>query len=409
MPKLKRHIPKLCKHHKGHAFVKINGRTIWLGKYGSDEADEAYHRTISEWLANGRTLPDEPEEIQPHLITVEEVATAYGRWAQERYSKSEWDTIRSAVRVMVRRYGSMPASAFGPNALRAVRASMITGDPEEVRFEKNDQGEVREFSSPRRPWSRKHVNKQVSRIRTVFRWAASHEMLSDAVHRRLETVESLKAGQVGVKERDRIMPVPNVHIRQVRRRVSRQVRALIDLQLLTGARAGELVGIRPVDFDQSEEVWTYRPLEHKTAHHDKERTIYFGPRAQRIVNLFIRVDRNINSPIFSPREANAEAKAVGARGQRRKDQRANINKSTRSIGDQYTTDSYRRAIHRACRAMGISVWGPHRLRHNAATNLRRQFGIEITRIILGHATVGMTAIYAEKPDSRIRKAIAAFG
>lgn len=191
MPKLKRHIPKLCKHHKGHAFVKIGGRTIWLGKYGSDEANEAYHRTISEWLANGRTLPDEPDDTEPHLITVGEVAIEYGRWANQRYNPSEWGTIRSAVRVMVRRYGTTPAVAFGPKALRAVRASMIAGDPTEFRTAKDVGGDTIETSSPRRPWSRKHINKQVGRIRSVFRWAASHELVPESIHSQIQILRFL--------------------------------------------------------------------------------------------------------------------------------------------------------------------------------------------------------------------------
>jgi site-specific recombinase XerD len=40
-------------------------------------------------------------------------------------------------------------------------------------------------------------------------------------------------------------------------------------------------------------------------------------------------------------------------------------------------------------------WHPHQLRHNAATNLRREHGVELARIILGHANVLATQIYAE--------------
>jgi integrase len=44
--------------------------------------------------------------------------------------------------------------------------------------------------------------------------------------------------------------------------VSRQVWALIQLQLLTGARAGELVGMRPIDLDTSGRIWMFSPQEH---------------------------------------------------------------------------------------------------------------------------------------------------
>jgi integrase len=49
-------------------------------------------------------------------------------------------------------------------------------------------------------------------------------------------------------------------------------------------------------------------------------------------------------------------------------------------------------------------WHPHQLRHNAATELRKEFGIETARIILGHHGAAITEVYAEKDE---RQAIAA--
>ena len=37
----------------------------------------------------------------------------------------------------------------------------------------------------------------------------------------------------------------------------------------------------------------------------------------------------------------------------------------------------------------------NQLRHNAATRLRREFGIEVARVILGHGRLETTEIYAE--------------
>jgi hypothetical protein len=34
MPKLNVNVPKMCRHLHGHAFVKIGGQQIWLGRYG---------------------------------------------------------------------------------------------------------------------------------------------------------------------------------------------------------------------------------------------------------------------------------------------------------------------------------------------------------------------------------------
>lgn len=34
--------------------------------------------------------------------------------------------------------------------------------------------------------------------------------------------------------------------------------------------------------------WTYTPSQHKTAHYDYERTIYIGPRGQRVIEPFLQ-------------------------------------------------------------------------------------------------------------------------
>jgi integrase len=185
----------------------------------------------------------------------------------------------------------------------------------------------------------------------------------------------------------------------VRRHLPRPVRALVALQLLSGARAAELVALRPADLDTAETVWTYTPDEHKTAHRGKQRVIYFGPRAQRILRLFLDTNRPVNKPIFSPRQANAEGKATDGPG-RRANQKPTPRKSSRTTGERYTTDSYRRAIHRACKAAGVEQWGPHRLRHNAGTFLRREYGIEVASIVLGHSSLAVTQTYAEQDHQR---------
>lgn len=47
------------RHYKPRnlARVRIDGQDIYLGKWGSDQAQQAYARLIVEYLANGRRLP----------------------------------------------------------------------------------------------------------------------------------------------------------------------------------------------------------------------------------------------------------------------------------------------------------------------------------------------------------------
>ncbi len=65
------------------------------------------------------------------------------------------------------------------------------------------------------------------------------------------------------------------------------------------------------------------------------------------------------------------------------------------LGGRYTTASYRQAIARGCKKADIPGWRPHQIRHNAATWLRREFGLDAARVILGHTSPAVTEVYAE--------------
>jgi len=49
------------------------------------------------------------------------------------------------------------------------------------------------------------------------------------------------------------------------------------------------------------------------------------------------------------------------------------------------------------------------LRHNAATTLRKEYGIELARIILGHASGFTTEIYAEADRRQAIDVVAKIG
>lgn len=64
--------------------------------------------------------------------------------------------------------------------------------------------------------------------------------------------------------------------------------------------------------------------------------------------------------------------------------------------ERYTTDSYRRAVHRVCKKRDIERWEPNRLRHTSATEIRKRFGIEAAQVICGHERAEVTQVYAER-------------
>ena len=223
-------------------------------------------------------------------------------------------------------------------------------------------------------------------------------MVPPSVYQGLVTVEGLKAGRSEARETEPVKPVLEAHVRAVKPFVSRQVEALIDLQLLTAARPGELLKLRPIDLDTTGRVGTAMLLEHKTRYRGRERTLYFGPKAQAVLKEFL-ADRPLDAHLFSPREAEQERRA-DAPTHRRPNQIPCQKKTQRVVGNHYTTASYRQAVERACKKSGIPVWTPHRLRHNAATHIRKEFGLEAAQLLLGHARADVTQLYAESDQSK---------
>src|SRR5262249_22732840 len=138
------------------------------------------------------------------------------------------------------------------------------------------------------------------------------------------------------------------------------IRAMIMLQLYTGARAGEIVILRPCDVERpgvlvnGVQVWFYRPESHKTEHLDRPKVILIGPKGQEVLKPFLE-NRPPEAYCFSPKEA-VEAYLI-ARG--RKIRRG----KTRMPGDHYTTDSYDHAVRKACDRAKVPRWHSHQLRH----------------------------------------------
>ena len=187
---------------------------------------------------------------------------------------------------------------------------------------------------------------------------------------------------------------------------------MIQLQLVTGMRPGEACIMRLVDIDRSADVWAYKPKSHKTQHHGRERIVFLGPKAQALIQPFLTADRE--RYLFSPQ--NAEADRNAARRENRQSPmtpsqaaRQSKAKPIRAAGECYHRQSYTKAIARACKLAGVDLWSPNRLRHNAATELRREFGLEAARTVLGHSESDTTQCYAEFDFDTARRVIGAVG
>jgi integrase len=396
-------------------------RDVLLGEFGSPASRQEYARVIAEWEANGRRVPraEAPRAVD---ISINELLLSYIQFCEAYYRHadgtptSEADNIRLALRPLKRLYGHTPAAEFDSVALEALREEMI-----------------------REGHCRGRINRDVSRVRRLFRWAAAKKLVPLSVHESLAAVEGLRAGRSGARETAPIRPVAEQVVAATLPHMRPQVAAMVQLQQLTGMRPGEVVVLRGMDLEMTGKVWTYRPGsdagphgKHKTAHRGQSRVVLIGPRAQEMLRPWLRL--NLQEYLFQPREAMEQYRAE--RRQKRKTpltpsqaERRLKKNPKRAPSDRYRVTSYDHAIMDACdvafpppdplaRKVGESKkawlarigaegwaevkrwrkahsWHPNQLRHAKATELRREAGLDAARAVLGHRSPQITEVYAE--------------
>ena len=420
MPRLTHSVPKYRKHRaSGQAVVTISGVDHYLGPHQSKTSHFEYDRLILEWIAAGR--PSLSVSGKPSgEITIAELINAYRKHADAYYRKDGESTgtselMRPILRMVRSLYGREVVSAFRPLSLEALQAKWL------------ELGHCR-----------KYINQNTARVKAMFRWGVSKDLVPVEVLQRLETVRGLAKGRTEAREAPPVLPVDDSTVDATLPALSPVVRSMVQFQRFTGARPSEVCIIRPMDLDRSGDVWLYRPESHKNKHRGKDRLVFIGPRAQEVLRPYLLrgSDAFCFSPIESERLRREALHAVrktplscgNVPGSHRK------SKPQKRAGARYTKDSYRRAVAVACdaafpppapltRLAGESVahqysrlsdaerselrcwqsehrWSPNQLRHTAGTEIRARFGLEAAQVSLGHSRCDTTQIYAERDHSK---------
>lgn len=384
----------------GQARTIIHGRHIYLGKYNSPESRKKYARLLAELSQPTSTADDSGAATS--LMLVSELLVKYLEYAEDYYTaedkgNKEFPCMIAAVKPVNQLYGNTLASDFGPLKLKATRQHLIDQD-----------------------LCRTEINKRIGRIKRVFKWAVSEELIPPSVYEGLRTVSGLRHGRSKARESKPVTPVLDDQVELTLPYVAPQVAAMIRLQLLTGMRPGEVLCMTPRDIDQSGDIWIYEPEKHKNRWRGHRRLIPLGPQAQELIAPFL--DRPVSEYMFSPAEAEAWRNEQRRLKRKRKSQtyphkskarvirgeaiKSRISKRTK--GDHYSPDSYRRAVTYGIKKSNsarskisadfikVINWTPYQLRHTFATKVRRSHGVEAAQLGLGHARTNIVDIYAEK-------------
>jgi integrase len=352
-----------------------------------------------------------PVAVATDEITVGELALKWidyilrERCKRGKNRTSLYYTARQAANAL-EPYWELPASQFGPLALKEVQKTLATTpctsrpkDPKKP--------------SKSKPRVRQGVNSVVDRIRALFKFGVLIEVITAEQSDRLRAVPGLKKTQVdnfrGVKNERACLVEGNrkraVADELVNATLPHLPPAIVDLllfQRITGCRPGEARTLRPCDIDrrplpEHQGTWIWKPSEWKLSHLEDiaDREIVIPPEAQDILAPWLAAladtpDRFVFSPRRRERPASqtplAETRGRAPRCRRSRKQRTN---------DHYSKDSLNRAIKRACEQNNLTPWTSGQLRHTRLTEVRQKKGLEAAQAVGGHSNFSQTEHYAD--------------
>jgi len=203
--------------------------------------------------------------IDEEAFSVAELILGYMKHAKVFYQKdgkptSHLHNVEDSMTYLKNLYGLEAVKDFGPLKLKAVRQQMIG-----------------------KGLGRTTINKYIDNIKRMFKWGTENELVPSNIFHGLQAISGLRKGRCEAKEYGPVKPVPEAFIEAVKDHVSDQVWAMIQLQVFTGMRPGEVVLMRGRDIDTTGNLWVYTPQHHKTEHHGITRPIYLGPKAKDVV------------------------------------------------------------------------------------------------------------------------------
>jgi integrase len=385
--------------------IWLHGRDVYLGPWGDGDKHHpsaaclaAYHRAVAEWLGSGATAA--ARAVPAPQRTVTQVLVPYLAFARDYYRDADgsdtgqYERVVAALAPVEALYGDTPADEFDSLKLKAVRAELLR------RPSRKD---------PAKRLARGYVNNLIGCVQTAFTWLASERLVADAVAASLRTVTALRRGKGGV-EAPPVLPADPAAVEATLPHLLPVVRAMVELQRLTGMRPGEVCRLTPAEVstdparpivvthgDRPQKVaalrvgetlvWVYGPSRHKTCGKGKARLVAIGPQGQAVLGPYL-ADREPGAHCFCPVESVRLFHCQKRAARKSKVQPSQVDRSrpyrrTRP-GPFYTPDSYRHAVQRACRRAGVPLWSPNQLRHTVADMVSERHDEDTASAVLGN-------------------------
>ncbi len=390
--------------HNGSERVWWNGRWHDLGPVDSPEARAEYARLAAIWASDPTALPLRAGDYLICDLIADFLASADSPPdGPQRYRYAR------VAELLVVHHAETAVADFGPLDLRSWQDWLCR----ERWADGKRTGELR--------FCRTYIGDLVSALRRVWAWGVASERVAVEKYQALLTVPGPQRGKA--RESKVVEAADPDAVQATLKHLRPTVRAMVLLQMHTGARPSEICQLRPVDvirsgrvripgggwFDtEKEKVWVVLPKEHKTAAKGKTRVLHFGKPAQDLLRPFL--ERDAEEYCFRPREtlttmrdeqrADRLARGGGSGGNRK----APTASPKSRPGERYTARGYRQAVERAAIRAGVEHWTPYQLRHLAAEEIYERFGADAAADVLGHSDPKTTRRYAKARGAAKRAA-----
>ena len=263
---------KRSSNGRHYAFCRVHGKNISLGRWNSPESKDAYRQIVADFHAG--IVRDDGGCL------VADVVANYADFARDYYNKngkptSEQPLIRCVLKQLLDTQGTRPANEFGPRRFKVFRTGLVS------------EG-----------LARKTVNHYCLHVVRAFRQAAADELIPAEIYHAIRSVEPLREGRTGAKERAPIPPVTDKLFFAAKEHASAIIADMMQLQRLTGMRPGEVVSIRPADMKSGKMLATGRcSTVHVVLSHTRDEAVEYLNQADRtgddLYNVFAseRLDR----------------------------------------------------------------------------------------------------------------------
>ena len=391
---------------KGYYFVRWADRetgktvekTLGRDKAEAERRYEEWRREFTEKLYSAPSpqpaQPSQPAKSSqsakpPHpslsavSYSINDLVLDYIKSHRIRYKKGSFVDYQRMGKLLSEMFGKCDAEAFRIPQFRQLIDCMIG-----------------------KGWSLRTINVGISAVKLFFRHALECGLVTgEQFHQLNSGVDPVRSSDRRVKPSRKVLPVPVDVVRRTLPFLTPMVKDIVIVHFGGAMRAAEVCRMR---FDEL--GWTakkaihYQPVEHKNASRGKDRPIFLGPEAQKILATYGVTPEVIKSGefpreyVFDPRDAERRKSDLQ---KARKTGTLPYFDSTRYIRE------VRHGVNRAIAEGAITEaerWTSHQLRHRAVTDTRRELGLDAAQLTAGHSDAKTTQRYAAPDMSKAEQA-----